>query len=177
MKHFVGVDLSLTGTGLIVLDEQAKIVEEKLIRTTPATSIEPRLLYILGEIDFIKNIINSAGVYMEDLSFGSRGQAMFQLAGLHYLVRTFFFRSKVGFNVVSPPALKKFVTGKGNAKKDLMLLKTYKKWGVEFSDDNLCDAYCLARKLLFDYEENTMKGVSGGASNSLQPSVKGGVSE
>ena len=162
MKHFVGIDLSLTGTGLIILDDQAQILEQKLVRTTPATSIEHRLLYILGEIDFVKNIMNGPGIYIEDLSFGSRGQAMFQLAGLHYLVRTFFYKSMVWFNVISPASLKKFVTGKGNAKKDLMLLKTYKKWGIEFQDDNLCDAYCLARMLLHDYKEKaTIKDISG----------------
>jgi len=164
MKHFVGIDLSLTGTGVVVLNDQAEIMEKKLVRTTPATSIEQRLLFILGEIDFVKNIVSRAGVYIEDLSFGSRGQAMFQLAGLHYLVRTFFYRSAVSFNVISPSALKKFVTGKGNAKKDLMLLKTFKKWGVEFSDDNLCDAYCLARKLLHNYEENMLVKDSSGVS-------------
>jgi len=26
-----------------------------------------------------------------------------------------------------------------------MLMKTYKKWGIEFENSDLCDAYCLAR--------------------------------
>jgi len=164
VKHFVGIDLSLTGTGVVVLNDQAEIMEKKLVRTTPATSIEQRLIFILSEIDFVKNIVGRVGVYIEDLSFGSRGQSMFQLAGLHYLVRTFFYRSAVLFDVVSPSALKKFVTGKGNAKKDLMLLKTFKKWGVEFSDDNLCDAYCLARKLMHDYKESMLVKVNSGVS-------------
>lgn len=48
--------------------------------------------------------------------------------------------------VIAPSTLKKFVTGAGNSKgKNVMLLATYKKWGVEFSNDNLCDAYGLAR--------------------------------
>lgn len=47
--------------------------------------------------------------------------------------------------IVPPTSLKKFVTGKGNAKKNEMLLGVYKKWGVEYSDDNLADAYSLAR--------------------------------
>lgn len=45
--------------------------------------------------------------------------------------------------VVPPTSLKKFVTGKGNAKKNEMLLGVYKQWGVSFADDNQADAYAL----------------------------------
>ena len=41
--------------------------------------------------------------------------------------------------------LKKYATGKGTAKKQEMLLQIYKRWGVEFNDDNAADAYALAR--------------------------------
>jgi crossover junction endodeoxyribonuclease RuvC len=41
--------------------------------------------------------------------------------------------------------LKKYATGKGTAKKQEMLLQMYKRWGVEFNDDNAADAYALAR--------------------------------
>ena len=36
-------------------------------------------------------------------------------------------------------------TGKGTAKKQEMLLQIFKRWGVEFNDDNAADAYALAR--------------------------------
>ena len=46
---------------------------------------------------------------------------------------------------VAPTSLKKFVTGKGNAKKDLMLLSVYKRWGFDTTNDNKADAYGLAQ--------------------------------
>jgi crossover junction endodeoxyribonuclease RuvC len=46
--------------------------------------------------------------------------------------------------IVPPMSLKKYATGKGNAKKQEMLLAVYKKWGVEFTDDNMADSYVLA---------------------------------
>lgn len=46
---------------------------------------------------------------------------------------------------IPPMTLKKYASGKGNAKKQEMLLQIYKNWGVEFNDDNAADAYALAR--------------------------------
>lgn len=46
---------------------------------------------------------------------------------------------------IPPMTLKKFAAGKGNAKKQEMLLQIYKRWGIEFNDDNAADAYSLAR--------------------------------
>ena len=46
---------------------------------------------------------------------------------------------------IPPMTLKKYATGKGTAKKQEMLLQMYKRWGVEFNDDNAADAYALAR--------------------------------
>ena len=41
--------------------------------------------------------------------------------------------------------LKKYVTGKGKGiSKSQMLLNTYKKWDIEFDDDNAADSYGLA---------------------------------
>lgn len=46
---------------------------------------------------------------------------------------------------VPPMTLKKYATGKGNSKKQEMLMQIYKRWGVEFNDDNAADAYSLSR--------------------------------
>lgn len=45
--------------------------------------------------------------------------------------------------IASPTALKKFVTGKGSAPKDNVLLQVYKKWGVELTSNDVADAYGL----------------------------------
>ena len=46
---------------------------------------------------------------------------------------------------VPPMTLQKYAAGKGNAKKQEMLMQIYKRWGVEFNDDNAADSYALAR--------------------------------
>ena len=57
-----------------------------------------------------------------------------------------FFDDERRFPLKVPPmTLKKYAAGKGNAKKQEMLLQIYKRWGLEFLDDNAADAYALGR--------------------------------
>ncbi len=46
--------------------------------------------------------------------------------------------------IVPPTSLKKYVTGKGNTQKNQMLMHVFKKWNLEFTDDNAADSYALA---------------------------------
>jgi Holliday junction resolvasome RuvABC endonuclease subunit len=46
---------------------------------------------------------------------------------------------------IPPTTVKKYATGKGNAKKQEMLMQIYKRYGVEFNDDNAADSYAIAR--------------------------------
>ena len=53
--------------------------------------------------------------------------------------------------LVPPTVLKKFVTGKGNSKKDEMRLGAYKRWAFEDKSDDVVDAYCLAQMGLYKH--------------------------
>jgi hypothetical protein len=62
------------------------------------------------------------------------------------LVSVFGWDDRVGYPTMpSPHQLKKFATGKANIPKDNVLLAVYKKWGVELSDNNMADAFTLAK--------------------------------
>ncbi len=150
--YYVGIDPSLTGCAYIVLEEcennEIKIVKKGLISTSAKDNIEDRFNKILKELEFIKNIQRLGNVYIEGLSFQSKGQSITELAGLHYLIRLMLFNSNTNYEIIEPTKLKKYITGKGQCKKNLMLLNIYKKFGIEFTDDNEGDAYCLARMAL-----------------------------
>jgi len=47
--------------------------------------------------------------------------------------------------LVAPQQLKKFATGSGNSKKSMLCKEVYKRWEVDFNDENLAEAYALAR--------------------------------
>lgn len=142
----VGIDPSLTGTGVVILDDGGYMVTQKLIATSLKDCIEKRFDSIISDI---KNLFFDNGtdykIYIEGISFNSKGNNLAQICGLHYFIRWNLWLHKYQVKVVPPKTLKKHITGTGNGKKNLMLLKVYKKWGIEFDDDNLADAYGLAR--------------------------------
>jgi len=148
---FVGMDPSFNGFAIIILDKHANIIEQKLINSKSDNDIEDRLIDLESEYKFIPNIIGLHSVYMEGPSFGSNGAFVLQMGALHYMLRIMLKRNGVNYKIIAPGTLKKFVTGDGRSKKELMLMKTYKKWAIEFTDNNLADAYGLARMALDDY--------------------------
>jgi crossover junction endodeoxyribonuclease RuvC len=143
--NYIGLDLAFSNNGFCCIDESGKIVQDEVIVSKPNQVDELRLIFLSEKIYEMIKQYSPEKVCIEGLSFGSRGQSISQIGALHYLIRIFLYREKINYQIITPSQLKKFVTGVGNCKKELMLLKTYKKFGIEFDDNNLCDAYCLAR--------------------------------
>lgn len=145
----LGLDLSLTSTGVIQLEE-GKIIGRQVLKSLkrgdkPIDDLR-RLIDLREDIRHLIKHYNVDVAVVEGLAFLARNtQALTQLAGLNYMVKEMLAEMKIPFYIVAPSALKKFITGKGNCAKELMLLETYKRYGESFSDDNLCDAYGLAK--------------------------------
>lgn len=116
-------------------------------------------------------------IVMEGLSMGlpsgPKGpfmpQGRFDLIGLTYILRLWLWKSQKSALLVSPMSLKKFTTGQHNAKKDMMLLEVFRRWGVEAGDDNQADAVALAEVgrayaglaiELTDFQKQAIKRVS-----------------
>jgi len=133
---FVGVDPSYNGFGIIVLDKEGEIIEQKLLKSDTKKEVEERILELEEGFKFIPNIMCLHSVCIEGPAYSSQGAFVLQMGALHFYLRIFLFKKGIKFKVVAPGTLKKFVTGTGVAKKELMLLKTYKKWGAEFDFKN-----------------------------------------
>ena len=87
----------------------------------------------------------------EGISYGSsiRTKSIFDLAGLNYLLRNIFihYRDCV-FTIATPANIKKFATGKGNAKKQQIIeafLSQYNKLKQIPKVDDIADAYFMAQ--------------------------------
>lgn len=93
---------------------------------------------------------NIKGVAIEGYAYGAQMAHMAgELGGMVKLElkHWFYDTDNAKYPLIIPPAmLKKYVTGKGQGvKKNQILLNVYKKWDVEFMDDNAADSYALAR--------------------------------
>jgi Holliday junction resolvasome, endonuclease subunit len=145
----LGIDLSLVGTGLVVL-ENGIMSEQKLIKSKPVgerpTDELARIRFIVKQIKEMVDRYRPTIAVIENLAFMARNTtALTQLAGLNYFTRAMLVDYGIPFYLVAPTSLKKFVTGNGASKKDVMLIEVYKRWGVTILDDNICDAYGLAQ--------------------------------
>jgi crossover junction endodeoxyribonuclease RuvC len=145
----LGLDLSLTGTGVVIL-ENGKFIKRHLIKSKPVGDLPINELHrILKIVEEIKAAIGEQRIdiaVIEGLAFMVRNAtALVQLSALNYMTRGLLDGMKIPFVIVAPTSLKKFITGNGASKKDVMLIETYKRYGVSIMNDNECDAYGLAR--------------------------------
>ena len=152
--RFIGIDPSYNGFGIMILDIEGNIIQQELLKSKSGDEIEDRIMSLEQDFKFICNIDNLVIIYIEGPSFSSKGSFVLQMGALHYYLRIFFCKNNIKYNIITPGNLKKYVTGTGNCKKELILLKTYKKWGIEFSDNNLADAYGLARMAVDEFKKD-----------------------
>jgi crossover junction endodeoxyribonuclease RuvC len=150
---FVGLDLSLANTGVAILGKDGKVLYCDLVKSKPSGDLPiDELLRLLTIRKTIEELIFRVApdsiplVLIENMAFGVRKtSALTQLSGLNYFIREMCLGNDWPFCLIFPTSLKKFVAQVGNAHKDIMILETYKRWGVSLLNENLADAYGLAQ--------------------------------
>ena len=151
-KVTVGIDQSLTGFALTVLDVKTPEQFITWVYKSPYFGIE-RLADIRQWLADNLNYIDEHW-YLEDVAMEGTvlaSHAALVLGELSATVRLAIYdhfdeEDPRRYPLKVPPmTLKKYAAGKGNAKKQEMLLQIYKRWGIEFNDDNAADSYALAR--------------------------------
>ena len=147
----LGLDLSLTGTGMCVVESNAGDGKGLLatINTTAKTRTEDRLISIRRTIAQASSGADAA--IIEGLSYGSVGGAQAERSALHWMVRVDLYQLGVPYVVVTPMSLKKFVCGTAKAEKSMMIREVFRRWGVEAKNDNEADAAALAHLGLVYY--------------------------
>lgn len=158
-----GLDLSLTGTGIFILDGER--TEGLQINTNPKKfpNLIERVEYIADAI--IQNIKNHDGVdlvIMEDYFVGKNSQTVIQLSALGTMVRYKLLENGIGYLAVMPTQIKKFETGSGTAHKDNMLKSVYKNHGYDIDSNNIADACAMAflGKAYLDYKNGQIEKLS-----------------
>jgi Holliday junction resolvasome RuvABC endonuclease subunit len=150
MSGVLGLDQSYTAFGWSY--QSADGAHKTTKKTFPAKQFETDLHRLAAVRVFVSGLMNEYDlelVVMEGYANAAKfGREMAGELGAVVKMAVFdhtVFGSPFVPLVVPPTRLKKFVAGKGNAKKNEMLLAVYKRWGYEFADDNMADAFSLAK--------------------------------
>lgn len=82
---------------------------------------------------------------IEGYSYTRNSSSTSTLIEVGSTVRMELYARDIPWIEVPPATLKKFVTGRHDIKKNLMLKEVYKRWGVDLASDDEADAYALAQ--------------------------------
>lgn len=157
----IGIDQSLTGFALTALNVNNPSSYETWVYKSPYSGVQ-RLndirWWMLNKFDFLdKQRCRIVDIAMEGTVLASHSALKLgELAGMVKLSIWDYFDGNVNSVVpfeehvrtplqIPPMTLKKYAAGKGTAKKQEMLMQIYKRWSIEFNDDNAADSYALAR--------------------------------
>lgn len=146
-RKVIGIDYSLTGTGLAVLSEQqAPVVatiktDPKHFAKTPRGHIA-RIDHIYSAILELADPRPGDMILIEGLSMHSKSSSLDKIFGGWWLLV-----DQLGVDpvVVPPNNLKLYATGKGNAaKEDVLLAMVRRHDGIDLRNNNEADALALA---------------------------------
>jgi crossover junction endodeoxyribonuclease RuvC len=163
--RYVGIDPS-SKTGLVIIDKQGNIINTQDVTTKEKE--DPQRFSDIAE-KIIDELQPNDLIAIEGFSYGSKGKGVSFQYGLGWIIRHLLLERGYRYTEVPPTSVKKFATGKGNTKKDEMVLPIYKKWGFEHTSDNVRDAFVLAQMVkgiydssnLTEYQKEALKKVTG----------------
>ncbi len=153
----LGIDLSLTGTGLSVVEGDRLLFSECY---KPKNKSGPtRLIEIRHKVSETIDKYQPELICIEGYSFGSRGRAVFQTGELGGLIRVLLHKTGIKWLEITPSQVKKFAAGVGNCGKDIIMQQVYKRWGMEFKTSDEADAFILAKigTILLGHKEKLIK--------------------
>lgn len=130
-------DISLTETGWARVSDDGSAASGVL--NPPMKGME-RLRWIRNEVMVLA--LDAQLVVIEGYSF-NRNPSMWQLAELGGVIRYALWEVDIVPVVIPPSTLKKFATGKGNAKKEDMLAAAIRRLNYERANHNEADALFL----------------------------------
>lgn len=137
----LGLDLSLTQTGWAV---DGADVHRQWGVIKPKSKGAERLLFIDRQIHELVAMYKPSLAVIENYAFG-KSQGMAGIAEAGGVVRLALYRCGIKYIEISPMAMKKFVTGRGNCEKSEIMMHCLKNWKVEIANNNAADAFGLCQ--------------------------------
>ncbi len=142
----LGLDPSLTSFGVCRLTMGRPGGKSFSISTDawcPKSKSVSRLMWfkraLLNEIEEF----NPHFIVLEGYAY-AKGQGAHQIGELGGVLRLTLHELDIRYTEVAPAKLKKFITGKGNAKKEIVMVELYKRFAVDVPTTDEADASVLA---------------------------------
>lgn len=136
----MGIDPS-TWTGIVKIEGDEYV--GKLVNFPQLKGY--RRLHALGdELDRTLDIWQPDIVVIEHYAYGN-ANTLVTLVEIGSILRDRLYRKNINWWEVPPTVLKKWVTGKGNAKKEAVAVAVKEKWGYASPSDDIVDAFALAK--------------------------------
>lgn len=138
--RIMGIDSS-TKTGVAVLEDD-KLLFSGIIQA-PKLKRWDRWASMAGQLEKLLKTYTPELVVFEGYGFANK-HTLALLVEVGTVLRYFVWQMGYPTIEVPPNTLKKFVTGKGQAKKELMMLDVFKRWGFDCATNDEADAIGLA---------------------------------
>ena len=161
MSVIVGLDLSLTGTGMCRIDAGKATwavfgtTSKQPKRAAPVPEHVWEIMRLGQTLSRVRDFTQGATlVAVEEFAFGIQGAGARTNAGLGYLVRYWLWREGIPFITIGTAQVKKFAVGRSSEKgpdgkmrgvpKEIIIREVFRMWGHAVEENNCADAITLA---------------------------------
>lgn len=145
----LGLDPSLTACAGVVIDQKGTAHSRFLISPGKQRGLERLSTIVQGVSASIRSLVSVAGgskvlVVREDYAYAASSGSDAVLKELGGILLWELHKMGIIMHTVGVAQVKKFVTGKGNAQKDQMMLAVYKSFSYDPRDEHDADAFGVA---------------------------------
>ena len=139
-KKVLALDVSLNNTGY-VLEQSLEKYQSGVIKFIFPRQIQKKAKIIKKRIFLLNNFFDWC--IIENYGYSPQSSSMTKLGEITGLIKYFLWMLNKPILLVAPTMLKKFITGKGNAKKDIVIKEVFKQYNFDTNDNNQADAFGL----------------------------------
>lgn len=147
-KTVVGIDMSLTKTGIVILDDTENVVSQIVKSPAAPRDVKSRMhrfRQIVRDISAVVIDANPVVICIEAYAFSRNMSGHSDLVEAGGLLRSHLVFHGYTLYEVPPTTLKKWGAGSGKGDKTPMIAAMVKRYGVMFETNDEYDAYGLAR--------------------------------
>lgn len=136
MQTIMGIDASLSSTGVVITTFEKEILFLQTIKTTVNTSIKERILIVHKEIERLIERFNVHLILIEN-NYSGGSKEVNWIIGIIYLIAA---KNWIEIKTYAPASIKKAVTGNGKASKKDMKPAIHRIYGELKTNEHIRDA-------------------------------------